>query len=73
VAEDEREEFRRVAARLESLLREVAEMRAEVKALAEGVDRMNQTFRQISVHLGVAAEPYRRRKTGGDEPPTGFA
>lgn len=69
MSEDSNVEVRQLAARLELLLREVAEMRAEVRAIAQALDQTNQTFRSIAVHLGVAAEPYRRSAPSKEQPP----
>lgn len=43
---------------------EVAELRAEQRALHEAIEEMSRTFRTIAVHLGIASEPYKR----GTEP-----
>ena len=49
-----------VEGEVRALRQEVAELRAEQKALHEAIDEMSQTFRTIAVHLGIASEPYRK-------------
>jgi hypothetical protein len=56
------DEGRRLRAELESLRRELAEMRAEQRVLAQMIDQMHQTFRQIAIQLGIGAEPYRKKE-----------
>jgi hypothetical protein len=46
---------------LEALRREVADLHAEQRVLAKTVEQMNDTFRALALHLGIAAEPYRGR------------
>jgi prefoldin subunit 5 len=54
------EENRFVMAELETLRREIAEMRAEQQEIARSVAELAQTFRTLAVHLGIGAEPYRK-------------
>jgi prefoldin subunit 5 len=49
-----------VEAEVRALRQEVAELRAEQKALARAIDEMTQTFRSLAVHLGIASEPYKK-------------
>ncbi|HEV2449190.1 MAG TPA: hypothetical protein VGU43_02125 [Thermoplasmata archaeon] len=46
---------------LEALRREVADLHAEQRAMAKGIEQLNETFRALALHLGIAAEPYRSR------------
>jgi multidrug resistance efflux pump len=68
------DDARYVRAEVETLRREVAEMRGELKELARAVDELHRTFRSLAVHLGIAAEPYRRRDDpAGSRDLPGFA
>lgn len=53
-----------VEGEVRALRQEVAELRAEQRALHEAIEEMSRTFRTIAVHLGIASEPYKR----GGEP-----
>jgi len=53
-----------VEAEVRALRQEVAELRAEQKAMAHAIEEMTQTFRSLAVHLGIASEPY--KKNSGD-------
>lgn len=48
------------AVELRALRQELAEMRAEQRALAEAVQQLTQTFRSLATQLGIAAEPYKK-------------
>lgn len=48
-------------AELEALRREVADLHAEQRAMAKGIEQLTETFRALALHLGIAAEPYRGR------------
>ncbi|MCI4361311.1 MAG: hypothetical protein L3J91_06360 [Thermoplasmata archaeon] len=50
-----------VEAEVRALRAEVAELRAEQKAMARAIDEMTQTFRSLAVHLGIASEPYKKK------------
>ena len=64
-----------VEAEVRALRQEVAELRAEQKALARAIDEMTQTFRSLAVHLGIASEPYKKAASGSsrDRDLPGFA
>lgn len=47
-------------AELGALRQELADMRKEQRELARAVAELAQTFKSLAVHLGVAAEPYRK-------------
>jgi hypothetical protein len=71
----ERPETDRTLAELAALRREIAELRAEQRLLAERVEEVARSFRAIATQIGIAAEPYRKGKSGeakGRELP-GFA
>ncbi len=53
-----------VEAEVRALRQEVAELRAEQKAMARAIDEMTQTFRSLAVHLGIASEPYKKNSAG---------
>lgn len=54
----------RTLTELAALRREIAELRAEQKALAEQVQEMARSFHAIATQIGIASEPYRRRASG---------
>jgi prefoldin subunit 5 len=54
------EENRYLLAELETLRREISDMRAEQREIARAVTELAQTFRTLAVHLGIGAEPYRK-------------
>ena len=57
---------------LRQLREELRELREEQRELARSVDQLVQTFKSLSIHLGIAAEPYVRK--GKREPDVqGFA
>ncbi|MCI4335030.1 MAG: hypothetical protein L3K04_05340 [Thermoplasmata archaeon] len=58
---------------LEALRREVAELREEQRAIGKSVDQLNETFRALALHLGIAAEPYRKRSEPARRDLPGFA
>jgi hypothetical protein len=64
-----------VEAEVRALRQEVAELRAEQKAMARAIDEMTQTFRSLAVHLGIASEPYKKSGSGSgrDRDLPGFA
>ena len=64
-----------VEGEVRALRQEVAELRAEQKAMARAIDEMTQTFRSLAVHLGIASEPYKKSSggSGRDRDPPGFA
>ena len=64
----EGEEGRQIRAQIESLRVELAEMRAELRAVGAAVDQMTRTFRSLATQLGIAAEPYRSRSDSSTDP-----
>ena len=45
-------------AELRAIREELKQLRAQQVELAEGVANLTQTFRNLAVQLGIAAEPY---------------
>ncbi|HEV2316307.1 MAG TPA: hypothetical protein VGV89_01865 [Thermoplasmata archaeon] len=58
----ESEESRYVRAELETIRRELAAMRDEQRQLAQSLEQLMQTFRNLAIHMGIGAEPYRKRE-----------
>ncbi len=65
--------YAEIAVRLDDLKQQVDRLRKQQEELANGIQELVQTFRQLSMHLGVAAEPYKTAKKGSSGPPPGFA
>lgn len=63
--------YAEIAVRLDELKQQVDLLRKQQAELATGIQELVQTFRQLSMHLGVAAEPYRSSKKN-NQPPPGF-
>ncbi len=59
----------RLAAELQALRTEVAELRNEQHEMARSVEQLVQTFRSLAVHLGIAAEPYKKPEKSEREIP----
>lgn len=62
---------------LASIRQQLTELRAEQREMKQAIEELVQTFRSLAMHLGIAAEPYRKsggasdRSKGADIP--GFA
>jgi predicted nucleic acid-binding Zn-ribbon protein len=57
---------------LRQLREELHELRAEQRELAKSIEQLVQTFKALSTHLGITAEPYvKKGKSERDLP--GFA
>ena len=54
-------------AEVRSLRRELAELRAEQREMAQAVEQLTQTFRTLATHLGIAGEPYRKKPSATGE------
>jgi hypothetical protein len=50
-------------AELGAMRRELADLHAEQREMAKSLEELTATFRSLAMHLGIAAEPYRK---GGD-------
>lgn len=50
----------RLEAEIQALRGELAELRNEQREIARQVDELVQTFRSLSVQLGIASQPYKR-------------
>ena len=59
-------------AELRSLREELKELRAEQREMAKSIGDLVTTFRMLATHLGIAAEPYNRRQSGGSRDLPGF-
>lgn len=62
----------RLEAEMQALRGELAELRNEQREIARQVDELVQTFRSLSVQLGIASQPYKRsggRDSGAREIP----
>ena len=51
---------------LASIRQQLIELRAEQVAMKQAIDELVRTFRSLSMHLGIAAEPYRKSESSGD-------
>ena len=51
---------------LASIRQQLTELRAEQQAMKQAIDELVKTFRSLSLHLGIAAEPYRKSGSSGD-------
>ena len=51
---------------LASILQQLSELRAEQQEMKQAIDELVRTFRSLSIHLGIAAEPYRKGGSSGD-------
>ncbi|MCI4336786.1 MAG: hypothetical protein L3K17_06280 [Thermoplasmata archaeon] len=50
----------RLEAEVQALRTELAELRNEQREIARAVDELVQTFRSLSVQLGIASQPYKK-------------
>jgi predicted nucleic acid-binding Zn-ribbon protein len=57
---------------LRQLREEIHQIRSEQQELAKAVEQLVRTFTSLSTHLGITAEPYKRKQASGHELP-GFA
>jgi hypothetical protein len=51
---------------LASIRQQVSELRAEQQEMKQSIDELVKTFRSLAMHLGIAAEPYRKGGSPGD-------
>jgi hypothetical protein len=51
---------------LASIRQQLSELRAEQQEMKQAIDELVRTFRSLSIHLGIAAEPYRKGGSSGD-------
>jgi hypothetical protein len=63
----QRVEGDRTLAEIAALRREIAELRAEQKLLAEQVQEVARSFRAIATQIGIAGEPYRRENDSRED------
>lgn len=51
---------------LASIRQQLTELRAEQNEMKMAVEELVKTFRSLAMHLGIAAEPYRKGGSSGD-------
>ncbi|HLY76461.1 MAG TPA: hypothetical protein VKT21_01090 [Thermoplasmata archaeon] len=51
---------------LASIRQQLSELRAEQQEMKQAVEELVRTFRSLSMHLGIAAEPYRKGSSSSD-------
>jgi len=51
---------------LASIRQQLTELRAEQQEMKQAVEELVKTFRALSMHLGIASEPYRKGGTSGE-------
>jgi hypothetical protein len=51
---------------LASIRQQLSELRAEQQEMKQAIDELVKTFRSLAMHLGIAAEPYRKGDSSGD-------
>ncbi|MGA7923629.1 MAG: hypothetical protein WCA77_06605 [Thermoplasmata archaeon] len=60
-------------AELRALREELGAFRSEQREMGRSIEQLTQTFRALAVHLGIASEPYTRKKEEGSRDIPGFA
>jgi hypothetical protein len=58
---------------LGALRRELSELHAEQREMAKALEELSATFRSLAMHLGIAAEPYKKRAETSRRDLPGFA
>ncbi len=51
---------------LASIRQQLSELRAEQHEMKQEIEELVKTFRSLAMHLGIAAEPYRKAGSSGD-------
>lgn len=51
---------------LASIRQQLTELRAEQHEMRQAIEELVRTFRAVAMHLGIAAEPYRKSGTSTD-------
>lgn len=51
---------------LASIRQQLTELRAEQHEMRQAIEELVRTFRSVAMHLGIAAEPYRKAGTSTD-------
>lgn len=51
---------------LASIRQQLTELRAEQHEMKQAIEELVRTFRSVAMHLGIAAEPYRKGGTSAD-------
>ena len=49
-----------------AIRQQLGELRAEQREMKQAIDELVRTFRSLAMHLGIAAEPYRKTDAGGE-------
>jgi hypothetical protein len=60
-------------AELRMLRKEIEELRAEQRQMAQSINQLVTTFRSLAAHLGIAGEPYAGTSRRDDRDLRGFA
>lgn len=51
---------------LASIRQQLTELRAEQQEMKQAIEELVKTFRSLAMHLGIAAEPYRKAGSSGE-------
>ncbi len=51
---------------LASIRQQLGELWAEQREMKQAIDELVRTFRSLAMHLGIAAEPYRKADAAGE-------
>jgi hypothetical protein len=51
---------------LASIRQQLTELRAEQQEMKLAIEELVKTFRSLAMHLGIAAEPYRKGSASGE-------
>jgi hypothetical protein len=51
---------------LASIRQQLTQLHAEVQEMKQAVEELVRTFRAMAMHMGIAAEPYRKGSSGAD-------
>jgi chromosome segregation ATPase len=51
---------------LASIRQQLSELRAEQQEMKQAIEELVKTFRSLAMHLGIAAEPYKKASPSSD-------
>jgi hypothetical protein len=51
---------------LASIREQLSQLRTEQQEMKQSIEELVRTFRSLSMHLGIASEPYRKGGSSGD-------
>jgi cytochrome P450 len=51
---------------LASIRQQLTELRAEQQEMKQAIEELVRTFRSMAMHMGIAAEPYRKGGSSSD-------